>query len=195
MHEHLHELYDDRLFIGFCGGADEHSERVEQCVRDIVQAFDSRFVGVCGGTVDGVPGIVAATLAQHHIPIVGVLPVRAEWKASPHLTHIVSVSPRLGDSCWGDESEVLVKLCDIMFFFGGGWGTVIELAHAMKINQMHLAHRDEPIILVLLTSFGGTLATVAQTVPSPRHVFVDFRHAEGDATSLYVRVAALAHEL
>ena len=152
-------------YIGFCGGAeDSRLDEASTFIHALLDLIGTDFTAICGGTKGGIPELVTNVMVDRGVPVVGVFPERAKSKkVLPHLTAAFPVKPRCAYSEWGDESEVFVKHCDAMIFFGGGWGTLIEYSHAMKINASRISHGHRPIALVPLVQFGGLLKLLPQS--------------------------------
>ncbi|MAG11372.1 MAG: hypothetical protein CMI52_01010 [Parcubacteria group bacterium] len=163
--------YTGKQFIGVCGSAeDEQLDLAEHFLNQVLSEIDSDCVVVCGGTRGGVPELVTRMCFARDIPVIGIAPTRGEKKLLDELTHSFCVNPTFGSSAWGDESSVLVKLCDAMLFLGGGWGTMIEFSHAMKINSSRIAHTKQPIALAVILWFGGVMSHAYQQLPHAPHI-------------------------
>ncbi len=155
--------FHGRPFIGFCGSAqDADIGDAELFLTNLIDLIGVDFVAVCGGTKGGIPELASNVCVDNGVAVIGVTPSRVKTeKLLPHLSHVIRVPSQYDSSEWGDESPVLVKLCHAIVFFGGGWGTMIELSHAMKINTSRKSKDKKRIALAPIPSFGGLLKGVA----------------------------------
>ena len=130
--------------------------------------WDVAFVGTDGG----VPGAASAAAAERQLPILGVLPKRG-WKyvapefsfatdtATPDVVSpdgracYVAVPPLFGESTWGDAAPMFVTIADAIVAIGGSWGTCVELALALKVNESRLRRGEPPIVVLPVGWFPG----------------------------------------
>jgi uncharacterized protein (TIGR00725 family) len=132
-----------------CGEADErNARRVGELLAE------QGAVVLCGGLHLGVMGAVAASVRESGGICVGILPGPDRDEASEHLT--VVIPSGLGEA----RNNVLVQSADALIVLGGSWGTLSELALAMRRGGI-------PVIVV-----GGwkLLDANGQPVDGPHHV-------------------------
>jgi histidyl-tRNA synthetase len=129
-----------RAIIAFSGGADhEDDEESRRVIQEAIRVFRSHGVAILtGGTEGGIPQIASTEAKNSNLPTVGIFPKRAK-KVLKNLDLAIPVEAVYGQSDWGDESALFAKVADAIIVIGGGAGTTIELAHAMKINEGRIA--------------------------------------------------------
>ena len=150
--------------IGFSGGADGGDKEVSLFVAESVRLLAQYKVAILsGGTDEGVPLYAIEAAKRHRLPTIGVYPERAALHALSGLDRAIVVPPRIGESAYGDESEVFVKACDGIEMIAGGNGTAIEFYHAMKINQGRIRHGQRPIYVAPVAGMGGFSQRVYNT--------------------------------
>lgn len=145
-----------RSFIAISGGAS--SEDGAEFIDTFMGALKNSPVGVVtSGTKNGIPLLTVQAAKRHAVPIVRVYPSRASdhdhLAPDAGVALDLSISPRLAESAWGDESEVFVKLASGLVFLGGGAGTLIEFAHWAKNNK---TRSDQGRGLIPAVIVGGT---------------------------------------
>ena len=134
-------------------------ERVQGSIREMLGLFrDHGIAVVTAGTNSGVPAAASSMAAELGLTLVHFHPVIAHRylnaDAQPDLE--VCVLPRTSEnSSWGDDSADLLSLVDAVVFIGGGYGTLIELAHVLKLNEAKIRRGERPIFMVSLHDFGG----------------------------------------
>jgi predicted Rossmann-fold nucleotide-binding protein len=140
-------------------------ERKEQA---IIGAFMRRLQGyrigiLCGGTKWGVPKRAATEAKRFGLTTIGVYPLAGRKHAlGPDLLDLrICVEPGYSTSFWGDESPLYAKLLDGVVVYGGGAGTLVEVAHILKINEALIDKDEKPKLIVPLSATGG----VADGVP------------------------------
>lgn len=169
----IRSRYHSRKFVGFFGGFhDSSGNEVSDCITQCVSEIGENIVGVCGGSWNGFPGVVIDACINRSVPVVGVLPARAKELLHPHVTHPIIINPRIQSSEWGDEAEVLIKLCDVAVVFGGKWGTLTELAHLMKINEERISANRDPVRVICLTHPSDFSVPIIETLPNVYYIFV-----------------------
>jgi predicted Rossmann-fold nucleotide-binding protein len=155
--------------VGFSGGADDNEEHLRYHVRNAMNLFANEPVAVLtGGTKYGMPLVAFEEAKIAGLPTIGVMPSRAIEKGQdiPGLDFKVIVPPRCGISEFGDESEVFAKVADGIIYLGGMYGTLIEYAHVMKINQGRVKKGGKIIYVAPIQGFGG-VSEFAMNLPMP----------------------------
>lgn len=156
---------------------DASRRQIEMHVRSILEPLQGyRIAVLTGGTAWGVPDVATRIAKQLGFPTIGVYPLAAKGKSalsSEFLDFSICVHPMLQESQWGDESPILVKLLDCVVIIGGGAGTMIEVAHMLKLNE----RSGNPTKWIIpITGTGGTAdklpffpgkpETIARCIPS-----------------------------
>jgi uncharacterized protein (TIGR00725 family) len=115
----------ERAYVAVCGAADPSPEEAawaEEIGRAVARAGA---VLVCGG-LGGVMDAAARGAESAGGTSVGILPGRGREGASSHLT--VAVATGLGEA----RNAVVVRAADVVIAVGGEFGTLSEIALALK---------------------------------------------------------------
>lgn len=148
--------------IAFSGGAgddDTEDHHIKDIISEAIKFLAGRgFAIATNGTQWGVPYYTELFARDNGIPTVRVYPQKArsknylvKWPAGLDLC----VDPRIGESEWGDDSEVFIKISSGIIFIKGGTGTQIEFAHWAKINESRISHGTKVIYGVPVCGVGG----------------------------------------
>lgn len=165
----LLERFPDAFRLAIVGGADESADAVlRHWLHGIFfELKGENLIIVTGGTNDGVPGHAAAWADMEHIPVLGIMPQKWESQRSPELpkygSHgiqnaLVVIPPQYGESRSGDETPTLIKMSDALLVIGGQWGTMIELATAMKENARRWK-KQQPLISIVTLDIAPNAAS------------------------------------
>lgn len=168
--------------LAFCGGAEVELAGIED-TSDIYMAYKElmlhkqalildqiikrlknfRVAILTGGTKEGVPETATALAKKHGLLTIGVYPLTGKKRALGEDLLDISfcVEPNLDESFWGDETPILTALLDAAIVYGGGAGTLVEVAHLFKINDKLLGKGIRPKYIVPISGSGG----VADQVP------------------------------
>ncbi|MEI7777452.1 MAG: hypothetical protein WCI52_02490 [bacterium] len=147
--------------VAITGGAPENAgengDIIHQAVRDAVSRLAGHGLAIlCSGTQWGVPLWAAESAIEFNLPLIRIHPQKAKKYLSNHKSQAdIVVSPRCGESEWGDDSEVMIKLASGIIFIGGGTGTLIEFAHWAKINESRVKYNKNILYGVPLIGTGG----------------------------------------
>ena len=155
--------------IGFSGGSDDNEEMLRYQVRNAMNFLVNKPIAILsGGTKYGMPRIACEEAKRLNLPTIGVMPSRAVEKKQDilDLDFRIIVPPRCGNSEFGDESEVFAKIADGIIYLGGMYGTLIEYAHVMKINQGRVKKGGKIVYVAPIQGFGG-VSEFAMTLPMP----------------------------
>lgn len=165
--------YGVSKFIAFSGGADAKKDEVEKFISKVMcRLKEFRIAVITGGTAFGVPEIASKEAKKRGIPVIGVTPSAAKQK---HLLPDEFLSLRIdfgaffSESQWGDESFLFAKLCDAAIVVGGGSGTLVEVAHIMKMNERLIKENSglTPKYVVPALGFSGVSEVIAfQPIPT-----------------------------
>jgi predicted Rossmann-fold nucleotide-binding protein len=153
MYQHgLHKV------IAFSGGSDDRLEGVsdesiqstykvaiqqkeDYIIDQAVRKFQGyRIAILSGGTKWGVPKTAATKAKKYGLKTIGVYPyIGINHALGDDLLDLsICVEPICGESHWGDESPTFTKLLDGVIVYGGGAGTLVEVAHLLKMNEVIL---------------------------------------------------------
>jgi len=154
------EQYKIEHIIAFSGGSDVHETDVEQILHESFAELSqyNNIAILTGGTVWGLPGLASNLAQEYNIPTIGVFPSRGEKDVDRYsLSRVVIVPERYGESAYGDETELFVKLSQGIIMIAGGNGTAIEFFHAMKLNERRIRSTSDkpPIYIAPLYGLGG----------------------------------------
>lgn len=132
-------------------------ERLVADALDILKHY--RIAVLTGGTRFGFPLTAVAAAQERNLKTIGVFPQYAQQKGHvvDGLDLTVCVEPLFGSSQFGDESSVFAKLLDAVVVCAGGAGTLIEISHILKMNEM-LAKQQQPVKLVVPVHGTGRVA-------------------------------------
>ncbi len=154
--EELFAHYPDAKRIGILGSADNADETRTRSIKAFLKNVFAHLprgsvIKITGGTKGGIPEL--ASNDDSGVPVCAVTPacgVKYRIDES-HRDISIVVPPYLEDmtSQWGSEASTLVGLCHAVIVFGGNWGTAIELAHIMKINERRLKKGQKPIYVLI----------------------------------------------
>ena len=132
-------------YVAVCGAGeatDEEMARAEEVGRRLAQAGA---ILVCGGLA-GVMDAAARGAESAGGVAVGLLPNEDRDGASRHLT--VALPLGMGEA----RNALLVRVADAIIAIGGGWGTLSEIAFAMKMGKpvvaldtWDISERGEPV--------------------------------------------------
>jgi predicted Rossmann-fold nucleotide-binding protein len=157
------EEYGLKRIVAFSGGSDEpglegiddpglkehlkvalHKKQELIIGQAISRLCSYRIAILCGGTKGGVPETTALAAKAAGLSTIGVYPARGrKHPLSPEALDLrICVESEM--SHWGDESSVFAKLLDGVIVYGGSAGTLIEVAHVLKINDAILG-KAQPI--------------------------------------------------
>lgn len=154
------EQYDIKNVIAFSGGSDVREADVGRILNDSFAEL-SQYKNIAiltGGTIWGLPGLASKLAKEYDLPTIGVFPTRGEKDTDRYLlSRVVIVPPSYGESAYGDETELFVKLSQGIVMIAGGNGTAIEFFHAMKMNERFVRPTSNrpPIYIAPIHGLGG----------------------------------------
>jgi len=127
---------DDPLQKQYGQFVSSHEEQIVGQALDILRHY--RIAVLSGGTKYGVPKRAIEAAQERGIKTIGVFPKTAleSGKVVEGIDLPISVEPRYGQSRWGDEASVFAKLLDAAIVIAGKAGTLVEIAHILKINEV-----------------------------------------------------------
>jgi SLOG cluster4 family len=146
---------------------DDFSSRVKTVIiEDIMMRLRDYNVWILtGGTSWDVPKLATICAKKYGLPTIWVLPERWEkYSLGKDLDTEMVVNSQYGKSQFGDESPILTKLADGAFVIGGWSGTLVEIAHMMKINEAHLKY-DKPLKKIIPVSSVHWVSSMAHLLP------------------------------
>lgn len=167
--------YGIQRIIAFSGGSDDRPEGIEDdklsaALGDILRQKEAHIIAqavkrleeyniaiLCGGTKWGVPSTIAKEARKVGLPTIGIFPLAGKKHAldAGELDLRIQIEPEFGVSRWGDESSIYAKLLDGMIVYGGNAGTLVEVAHVLKINEAILDRNETPKFIVPISGSGG----------------------------------------
>lgn len=144
-----------------------------------LRPYNQKVAILTGGTKFGVPATAATTAKEFGFKTIGVFPATGADKAlGPEILDLsVRVDIRQDFDChtpeeemkfrsdWGDESPHFCKTIDGCMVFGGRSGTMIEVAHLLKMNERRKKYNQAPKFIVPILASGG-MGDVAPTLPA-----------------------------
>lgn len=142
------------------------SNMIRNVVADILRPLRGYRIAVqTGGTKWGVPRVATEVAKELSFVTIGIHPLAAKigkdrTLSSDLIDLSICVHPGIGESRWGDESPHFVHCLDGAIVIGGAAGTMVEVAHLLKINEAKDMVPKKMIIPIIGT--GGT----ADQVPS-----------------------------
>lgn len=164
-------LRDNELrgIIAITGGAsddDTKDDHIRSIVKEFIEALTDKGFAIAGnGTKWGVPLYTVQFAKELAIPIIRIYPEKAKkYLLEGDYGLDVSIPPRVLSSEWGDDSEVLIKVCSGIIFIAGGTGTQIEFAHWAKINEGRVSRNERIIYGVPIYGAGGWTEAVYDKV-------------------------------
>jgi predicted Rossmann-fold nucleotide-binding protein len=167
--------------LAFSGGSEapsgveprRYEQDVKQMIETIVSGFQGRPIAIlCGGTGGGIPEYAARAAKSAQLKVIGVYPQRGREYVlgTDVLDYVVEVGPMGDGSYWGDESSLFASIPDAVVLIGGRTGTLIEVAHLLRINETRVK-KGAPVKLIPV---GGTfgVADLLRTFPMDDRVRV-----------------------
>ncbi len=148
---------DDPLQAQFAAVQEERERRLVDEALDVLKHY--RVAILTGGTIYGFPLTATGVARQKGFKTIGVFPKTAHDKGQviAELDLALCVHPSICHSAWGDESSVFAKLLDVVIVCGGGAGTLIEVAHLLKMNE-GLKKYQKPLKLIVPVHGTGGVA-------------------------------------
>lgn len=133
----------------------EREARIVRSALNILRHY--RIAVLSGGTRFGFPKTAVEVAKEMQLKTIGVFPKTAYEKGyvlkEPDL--LICIHPQYGESAWGDESSVFCKLLDAVIVCGGGAGTLIEVAHLLKMNESLLKYDHLVKVIIPIHGTGG----------------------------------------
>ncbi len=117
----------------FCGASKGYREIHQNQTKAFASAMAKNNLGlVFGGGKIGLMGILADTLLEKNMPVIGVIPhlLRKEEVEHKSLTEM-----RFTETM-SERKVVMSKLCDAYVALPGGFGTLDEIFEALTLNQL-----------------------------------------------------------
>lgn len=114
-------------YVAVCGPGDASWREVAWAEEIGRRLAEAGAVLVCGGMTGVMDGAARGAASRGGV-CVGILPGADRAEASPHLT--VAVATGLGEA----RNALVVRAADAVIAVGGGWGTLSEIALALKVG-------------------------------------------------------------
>ena len=121
-------------YVGVVGPSDASADEVADAVAVGRGLAERGHVVVCGG-LGGVMEAVSRGAAEAGGVVVGLLPGYSRADANPHVT--VAIPTGLGEL----RNGLLVRSSDVLVSVGGSWGTLSEVALAVRTGVPVVALR------------------------------------------------------
>jgi uncharacterized protein (TIGR00725 family) len=115
-------------YIGVIGGGEAEGPELELAREVGARLAQADAVLVCGG-LGGAMAAACSGAKQHHGLTIGVLPGSDRAAANPDVD--VALPTGLGEL----RNGLLVRFSDALIAIGGGWGTLSEIAFAMRTGR------------------------------------------------------------
>jgi predicted Rossmann-fold nucleotide-binding protein len=147
-----------RAIVSFSGGSDEKESIISPIVEECIELLSPYKVAIAsGGTMFSVQKKAIDCALAAELPTIGVMPERGIKYQNPEVGLILPVPPSYPPSHWGDDSEVFAKISNAVVVLGGGFGTLVEIAHILKVNEDRFRHPEEgkPIVFCPIANLGG----------------------------------------
>lgn len=146
---------EDPLSVQYERIQKEREQRIVRHTLNILRHY--RVAVLTGGTRFGFPKTAVEVAKEMNIRTIGVFPEVAVGKeyVLRELDLAICISSHCGESVWGDESSVFCKLLDAVIVCGGGAGTLIEVAHLLKMNEGLLKSGHPMKVIVPIHGTGG----------------------------------------
>lgn len=155
-----------KSILAFSGGSEKGSEEmIVEILKDLILNVKGLPVAILtGGTKGGVPEIGIRVARESSIPTIGVFPPRArKYVMLDDLDlAIETLPPSVGSASFGTETPSFVSLANGIAVVGGGFGTLTEIATALKVNLGRIKKGETPIYICPVQGTGG----VADIIPS-----------------------------
>jgi hypothetical protein len=132
----------------FCGsktGIDDIYARHAQQLGKLMAENDIKMI--YGGGRNGIMGIVADAVMQHHGKVIGIIPhLLIEWEAQHE-----SITELLIADDMHIRKKKMYELCDAAIILPGGFGTLDELFEMLTWNQLSI--HDKKIFMLNSSGF------------------------------------------
>jgi predicted Rossmann-fold nucleotide-binding protein len=147
----------DALQTQYATFQQSRDERLVADALDMLQHY--RVAVLTGGTRFGFPLTAMKAAQERNLKTIGVYPEYARQKGHvvEGLDLSICIESLIGSSQFGDESSVFAKLLDAVIVCAGGAGTLIEISHILKMNEM-LVKQQQPVKLVVPIHGTGRVA-------------------------------------
>ncbi len=156
-----------KSLIAISGGADNQEEAVTAVVSDFLTSLKDAQIGILsGGTKGGVPEIATKLAREFSFPTVGVFPTDGrKYALLDKLDFAIETLPTLnGKTGFGTETPTFIAIAGGMTVIGGEFGTLAEVALALKCNKSRIRRGEELIYLCPIKGLGG-VAELIDTLP------------------------------
>ncbi|MGD8149898.1 TIGR00725 family protein [Ornithinimicrobium sp. Y1694] len=143
-----HGLRHPVRYVGVVGPANATPEEVALAV-EVGRLLAKEGVVVVTGGLGGVMAGAARGCAEEGGTSIGLLPGEDRDAANPHLT--LTVPTGMGEM----RNALLVRSCDVLIGVGNSWGTLSEIALALRTGVPVLSFRDASLFAELEERDGG----------------------------------------
>lgn len=154
-----------KAILAFSGGSEKGSEEmIVEILKDLILNVKDLPVAILtGGTKGGVPEIGIRVARESSIPTIGVFPPKARKHAllSDLDLAIETLPPSVGNESFGTETPSFVNLANGIAVVGGGFGTLAEIATALKVNSKRIEKGETPIYICPIEGTGGVADAIS----------------------------------
>lgn len=154
----------------------------ESVIREALERlrpYSEKLAILTGGTQYGVPATASTIAKELGFTTIGIFPETGRDKAlGPDILDLrVCVDIRNEFACsspeesvkfrsdWGDESAIFCKTLDSAVVFGGRAGTLVEVAHLLKMNERRKKYMHSPKFIIPIMASGG-MGDIAPVLPA-----------------------------
>jgi len=153
---------------------------IEDCLQRL--CFYKKHIAVLtGGTEWGVPAMASRVASEHGFSTIGIFPETGASKAldadildlrvcvnttKEFSNHSPEQASKFG-SDWGDESPLFCKTLDAVVVLGGRAGTLVEIAHVLKVNERRKKYNRPPKLIIPVMASGGSAEATSYLPADP----------------------------
>lgn len=124
----------------FCGSSMGSREAYSQAARQLAEYMADHNIGlVYGGANVGLMKVLADTMLEKGVEVIGVMPQNLVRKEVAH----VSLTEMIIVETMAERKEKMVELSDAFITLPGGYGTLDELSEILTFNQLRIM--DKPL--------------------------------------------------
>ena len=137
-----------KKIVVFCGSSLGFNPIYKEAAIELGNYFTNNNIGlVYGGGKIGMMGVLADTILEHKVDVIGVIPKLLEKKEVIH----PGVEEMIVCEKMSDRKVIMSKLVDAYITLPGGFGTLDELFEALTLNQLQI--EKKPVGLLNINGF------------------------------------------
>lgn len=157
-----------KAILALSGGSEDGSEEmIVNILKDLIlNVKDFPVAILTGGTEGGIPEIGIRVAREFSVPTIGVFPPRARRYALFDYLDLAieTLPPSVGNASFGTETPSFVNLANGIAVVGGSFGTLTEIATALKVNAGRIKNGETPIYICPIQGTGG-VADIISSLP------------------------------